>query len=747
MRIWRFWPCLFLGLVLIAIFYPALFFGAVLGGHHDRFDQMLPFYALYSRAFQAGVVPQWNPYVFCGKTTMGSGMFIFFYPLYWLAFAAPEARLAATTTFILIVHVAIALFGAFCLFRRLGADRFWATVATASYVFSASMALQIATELNFATFAYLPVLLWLVVRQRPRFSAWNFAAQATIYALILLSGMVQLVLYGVAVSLAFAAYRATLRSRRPLRLDVRRLSASVAAFGLGLAIAAVRWIPFFAAQGSEGGPHPSYEAFESTSHMALTDLVRFAMPEFFGTDGYESFFGQINHFESFGGSAGVLGGWVMLCSIFGPWRRRTAFWNFLFVVILLTVLGTPLTHLHYLATGRSLLHYSRVAWLIPLPCAALIAVNGRRIFASVTKWTFASMAAFGIASLGLAVAAYRTRLPDYAKILLHDTIRDSVGQFVVVLVVIGLLAALAHRIGETARAFRVALLTLVTIDLLTIFGAEANISNPFMVQSSSLTFPEVDREAAALVRAPRMFRVLRPPRKRLTRSWANFTVNDRWIVLGAYSSSGYDNGAPHDIVDLYTYHHPPNRIFERVVMPSTPHVAELVSTRFYTDDLGLHELGNAAPRVQLFTRYQVADDTAASEAILDPSFDSKSKLIVHETPRFSSDERPVVGSVEIVRDEINEVELSARTDRSALLLLNDTYDAGWRAEVDGLPARAVRANYAFRAVEVPPGQHTVRWTYRQRGYPAARAISIMGTFALLALAAYATLQAYRRRAK
>jgi hypothetical protein len=243
-----------------------------------------------------------------------------------------------------------------------------------------------------------------------------------------------------------------------------------------------------------------------------------------------------------------------------------------------------------------------------------------------------------------------------------------------------------------------------------------------------------------------MFRILRPPRKRFSRSWANFTVNDRWIALGAYSSSGYDNGAPRDLVDLYTYHHPPNRIFERIVMPSTPHVAGLASTRFFTDDLGLHELENAVPRVRLFTSYQVADDRAASDAILEPTFDPGSKLFVHETPDFSSDERPVVGSVDIVRDEINEVDLSARTDRSALLLLNDTYDTGWHAEVDGLPARAVRANYAFRAVEVPAGEHTIRWTYRQRGYGAARAISSVATLALLAFGAYAIFQGKRRRA-
>jgi hypothetical protein len=160
MTLRRHWPYLFFALLVTGIFYRALFFGAVLGGHHDRFDQMIPFYTLYSRAFHSGQVPQWNPYIFCGKSTMGSGMFVFFYPLYWLAFAGPEAKLAASTTFILIAHVAIALVGSFLLFRRLGGDRFWATVATLSYVLSASMALQIATELNFTTFAYLPLLLY-----------------------------------------------------------------------------------------------------------------------------------------------------------------------------------------------------------------------------------------------------------------------------------------------------------------------------------------------------------------------------------------------------------------------------------------------------------------------------------------------------------------------------------------------------------------------------------------------------------
>lgn len=740
MSLRRHWPYLFFCLLLVGIFYRALFFGAVLGGHHDRLDAMLPLYALYSRAFRAGEVPLWNPYIFCGKSTMGCGMFVFFYPLYWLAFAGPEAWLAASTTFILIAHVAIALVGSFLLFRRLGADRFWATVATLSYVLSASIALQIATEATFPTYAYLPLLLWLIAGQTTRPRLTNLTAQAAIYVLILLSGLVQLVLYAVAVSVAFAVYRAIRKSDRGWRFDVRRASASGAPLALGILVAAVRWIPFFFAQRAEGGALPTYKAFENASHMVVTDLLRFVMPEFFGTDAYESFFGQINHYESFGGCPGVLGAWIMLASLFSPWRRRTTFWNLLFIVMVLTALGTPFTYLHYIATGRSLLHYSRVAWLLPLPCAALVAVRGREIFTSPGRWTYPSLAAFGAAWLLLARLAYQTRLPGYAKIILGDTIRDSVGQFVLVLAAVALLLPLARRVGEGSRTFRSALLLLVTLDLMLVFTTETNISKPFMTAPSSLAYPQVDRDAVAALGAVRMFRVLRPPKKRVTRSWADFTTNDRWIALGAYSSSGYDNGAPSNIVDLYTYFNPPNRIFRRVVVPSTLHVAELSSTRIVVDHAGLHELDDAVPRVRLFTRYTVADDAATTHALLDPKFDPNSQLFVHEQPGFPSDDGAPAGSVDLARDDLSEVDVHTQAGRPALLLLNDTYDEGWRAEIDGVPTQIMRANYAFRAVEVPVGEHTVRWRYTQRGYHLALFVSGTGTLALALLAAGSALR-------
>ncbi len=48
---------------------------------------------------------------------------------------------------------------------------------------------------------------------------------------------------------------------------------------------------------------------------------------------------------------------------------------------------------------------------------------------------------------------------------------------------------------------------------------------------------------------------------------------------------------------------------------------------------------------------------------------------------------------------------------------------GWRATVDGAPAPLLRANYAFRAVRLEPGQHQVHLTFAPRSWRLGLAIS------------------------
>jgi hypothetical protein len=58
------------------------------------------------------------------------------------------------------------------------------------------------------------------------------------------------------------------------------------------------------------------------------------------------------------------------------------------------------------------------------------------------------------------------------------------------------------------------------------------------------------------------------------------------------------------------------------------------------------------------------------------------------------------------------VTLDVDAPRGGYLVLNDVWHHWWRVEVNGQPTDLLRANVLFRAVAVPPGRSSVRFTFR-----------------------------------
>jgi hypothetical protein len=79
-----------------------------------------------------------------------------------------------------------------------------------------------------------------------------------------------------------------------------------------------------------------------------------------------------------------------------------------------------------------------------------------------------------------------------------------------------------------------------------------------------------------------------------------------------------------------------------------------------------------------------------------------------------------------------EADVPAGPHRS-LLVLADLFAPGWSAEVDGQPARMVRANLVARGVPLDPGRHQVRFTYRAPGLRSGAAISATALLTLVVL--------------
>ena len=66
----------------------------------------------------------------------------------------------------------------------------------------------------------------------------------------------------------------------------------------------------------------------------------------------------------------------------------------------------------------------------------------------------------------------------------------------------------------------------------------------------------------------------------------------------------------------------------------------------------------------------------------------------------------------LVHYENTVVEIDADSVCGGYVVLNDVWQPWWTVTVDGKPADILQANVLFRAVEVTPGRHSVRFEFK-----------------------------------
>jgi hypothetical protein len=131
----------------------------------------------------------------------------------------------------------------------------------------------------------------------------------------------------------------------------------------------------------------------------------------------------------------------------------------------------------------------------------------------------------------------------------------------------------------------------------------------------------------------------------------------------------------------------------------------------------------ALPRALVVHRaISAPDHEAAYAALHTPGFDPATAVVVEGGEALDV---PPSGAAAIRFDAfgLNEIQLQVETPADAYLVLSEVWYPGWRATVDGVPAPVLRANYAFRAVRLGPGQHQVRLTFTPRSWRMGLAIS------------------------
>ncbi|HWQ91162.1 MAG TPA: protein kinase, partial [Clostridia bacterium] len=162
--------------------------------------------------------------------------------------------------------------------------------------------------------------------------------------------------------------------------------------------------------------------------------------------------------------------------------------------------------------------------------------------------------------------------------------------------------------------------------------------------------------------------------------------------------------------------------FDIVPKPNMPQARELEDLTAVVKPEGpyaLFEFTGALPRAKLYSHWQVStNDEATLEQLVSPAFDPHQTVLVtsalsaNQATESASGNPHSEGTVEFVSYAPKEMVFRTKADAASILLLNDRYDPQWTVTVDGKPTSLLRCNYLMRGVHLPPGTHTVSFSFR-----------------------------------
>ncbi len=132
-----------------------------------------------------------------------------------------------------------------------------------------------------------------------------------------------------------------------------------------------------------------------------------------------------------------------------------------------------------------------------------------------------------------------------------------------------------------------------------------------------------------------------------------------------------------------------------------------------TPDAFIYENPRALPRIMFVPDAAAADFDALIRIGEWPAFDPRRTVLLDRDATATPRSHPgSTGAAAITRYDNTEVLATVSSSGGGYVVLNDVWHPWWRVEVDGKPAALLRANALFRAVEIPPGRHELRFVFR-----------------------------------
>ena len=138
------------------------------------------------------------------------------------------------------------------------------------------------------------------------------------------------------------------------------------------------------------------------------------------------------------------------------------------------------------------------------------------------------------------------------------------------------------------------------------------------------------------------------------------------------------------------------------------------------------------PQTYVVSRTRPGEGLSGVSTLIDPAFDFRNEVLVPAGALAGPGAGQ--GTSRIASAAPDRMTLDVEASQGGYLVILESYDAGWRATVDGRPAPIVPANVLFRGIRLDPGAHVVELVYRPPGLVAGLVVSALSVLFAVVLA-------------
>ncbi len=151
---------------------------------------------------------------------------------------------------------------------------------------------------------------------------------------------------------------------------------------------------------------------------------------------------------------------------------------------------------------------------------------------------------------------------------------------------------------------------------------------------------------------------------------------------------------------------------------------------FKDSEYMVYENVKVLPRAFVVYKARVIEDEKQILSTLkDPSFKLDEEIIIEEKAGIKPDKIPngfIATNPEILEYGPHIVSIVANAPTEGYLFLSDCYAPGWEVYLDGKRDKLLKANYIFRAVKLPQGDHLIEFIYRPFSVKLGLSLAFMG---------------------